>query len=287
MDTPDTANAAVTAPTPHTNDSPVPTGEAFQLTSGLAEAYEAQFVPAFFTQWAPPLLDAAGVTIGQRVLDVACGTGIVARTAAGRVGASGAVTGLDLNKAMLAVARRLRPDLTWRQGDAAALPFESGSFDVALSQMALMFFPDPAAALREMARVTRPGGAVAVLIPAGTDRNPPYQSFVDIVTRHAGPAARSLVTTYFALGDRAHLLGLFSAAGLRVAATRRPTGEIRYGSIDQAAQVELDSTPLGARLEAGVRERILAGCRVAFAPYQTQTGLVLPFECLLVVAHAP
>src|SRR5262245_18402472 len=99
------------------------TQETFQLTAEMAEAYEAQFVPAFFAQWAPRLLDAAAVRIGQRVLDVACGTGIVARLAASRVGDSGAVVGLDLNEAMLAVARRIRPDLTWRQGSAEALPF--------------------------------------------------------------------------------------------------------------------------------------------------------------------
>ena len=156
------------------------------------------------------------------MLDVACGTGIVARTAAGRVGPGGAVTGLDLNEAMLAVARRVRPDLTWRQGDAAALPFESGTFDAVLSQMALMFFPDPAGALREMARVARPGGAVAVLIPAGTDRNPPFLRFADIVARHAGPAARALVGTYFALGDRARLEGLFERRRLAGGAGQQP-----------------------------------------------------------------
>ena len=188
---------------------------------------------------------------------------------------------------MLAVAHRVRPDLTWRQGDAAALPFEGGTFDAVLSQMALMFFPDPAGALREMARVARPGGAVAVLIPAGTDRNPPYLSFADIVARHAGPAARALVSTYFALGDRARLEGLFESAGLRGVQTSSPTGESRYDSIDQAVQVELDSTPLGGRLEPGVRERILADCRVAFAPYQTPAGVALPFESLLVVGHSP
>jgi ubiquinone/menaquinone biosynthesis C-methylase UbiE len=277
-----------TTPGPADNSTtPGPPGETFQLTAELAEAYEAHFVPAFFAQWAPPLLDAAGVGAGQRVLDVACGTGIVARTAAGRVGPGGAVTGLDLNEAMLAVARRIRPDLTWRQGDAAALPFESGTFDAVLSQMALMFFPDPAGALREMARVARPGGAVAVLIPAGTDRNPPYQRFADIVARHAGPAARALVGTYFALGDRTRLVGLFESAALQGVQATSPTGESRYASIDQAVQVELDSTPLGGRLEPGVRARILADCRVAFAPYQTPAGVALPFESLLVMGHAP
>jgi ubiquinone/menaquinone biosynthesis C-methylase UbiE len=168
------------------------TKETFQLTQDMAEAYERHFVPAFFAQWAPQLVEAAGVRPGQRVLDVACGTGIVARTAAPRVGTAGSVTGVDINEAMLSVARRVSPDLEWRQGDAAALPFEDAEFDAALSQMAMMFFPDPAAALREMARVVQPPGTVAILIPAGLDANPAYEAFVDIVTRHAGPAARNL-----------------------------------------------------------------------------------------------
>ena len=79
-------------------------------------------MPAFFAQWAPSLCEAAGIAAGQRVLDVACGTGIVARTAAEIVGPAN-VVGVDLNEAMLTVARRVRPDIDWRQGDVAALPF--------------------------------------------------------------------------------------------------------------------------------------------------------------------
>ena len=245
-----------------TSDAP----ETFQLTADVAEVYEARFVPAFFAQWAPHLLTAAGVTAGQRILDVACGTGIVARTAADRVGPTGAVVGVDLSDAMLAVARRIRPDLQWRQADAAALPFGDAEFDAAVSQMAMMFFPDPAAALREMRRVVRPTGAVGVLVPARLDANPPYRSFVDIVTTHAGPSARSLVTAYFALGDRDQLADRFTAAGLRVTAISGPVGEARFGSIDEFVTIELDSTPLGDRLDAAARDRILADCRLALAP---------------------
>jgi ubiquinone/menaquinone biosynthesis C-methylase UbiE len=97
--------------------------ESFRLSVDAAEAYEATFVPRLFADWVPHLLDAAGVAAGQRILDVACGTGVVAREAADRLGEKGTVVGLDLNEAMLAVARRLRPDLEWRQGDVAALPF--------------------------------------------------------------------------------------------------------------------------------------------------------------------
>ena len=143
--------------------------ETFNLSLEAAELYESAFVPAFFAQWAPAVCAAAGVGPGQRVLDVACGTGIVARTAAGLVAPTGSVVGVDLNEAMLTVARRVSPSLEFRRGDAAALPFPDESFDTALCQLALMFFPDPGAAVGEMARVVRPGGSVAILVPSALD----------------------------------------------------------------------------------------------------------------------
>jgi ubiquinone/menaquinone biosynthesis C-methylase UbiE len=259
--------------------------ETFQLTAEVAKVYEAQFVPAFFAQWAPRLLDAAGVTDGQRLLDVACGTGVVARTAAERVGASGSVVGVDLSEAMLAVAREVRPDLAWRHGDAAHLPFGDREFDVVVSQMAMMFFPDPTAALREMRRVARPSGTVGVLVPGALTANRPYELFVDIVTRHAGEAARSLVTTYFALGDADHLARLFTDAGLTVTAATNPVGESRFGSVDELVTIEVDSTPLGDRLDSPARERILADCRDELAHWQAADGsLCFPFECNVVIA---
>src|SRR5215472_12207007 len=151
--------------------------EAFQIPIEAAEAYEAAFVPAFFAQWAPILCDAAGLGAGQKVLDVACGTGIVARTAAERVGPAH-VTGVDLNQAMLTVARRVRGDIDWRQGDAAALPLADRSFDAVLCQMALMFFPDRdgrgaragrprrAARLRALRRRGRPARRTPGPVPA-------------------------------------------------------------------------------------------------------------------------
>ncbi|HLU68463.1 MAG TPA: methyltransferase domain-containing protein, partial [Kofleriaceae bacterium] len=115
------------------------------------ENYQRYFVPAIGAPLAAALVDAAGPRPGERVLDVACGTGVVARLVAERVGSSGAVTGLDCNPGMLAVARSLPASgarIEWREGSAEALPLSDGSFDLVTCQMGLQFFSDRALALR-------------------------------------------------------------------------------------------------------------------------------------------
>ena len=113
-----------------------------QEQSAAATAYEDLFVPAIFQQWAPLVVRAANVQSGQRVLDVACGTGVLAREAALRVGSSGHIAGLDITPGMLEVAKRIAPAIEWKQGPADALPFPDQSFDAVVSQFGLMFFPD-------------------------------------------------------------------------------------------------------------------------------------------------
>jgi ubiquinone/menaquinone biosynthesis C-methylase UbiE len=262
--------------------------ERFQLSEAAAEVYESRFVPALFAEWAPPLLDLAGVAPGQRVLDVACGTGIVARTAADRMRGTGTVVGVDLNEAMLAVARRVRPDLAWRHGDAARLPFADASFDVALCQMALMFFPDRAAALAEMARVLAPGGTAAVVVPGRLDAQPGYAPFVDMAVRHAGAAAAPLLSAYFACGDLAELRALVESAGLRVTGSRTRMGTARFASPDEFVAVEVGGSPLMERIDGGVYDRIRAGAVEALRPFTTPSGAVeVPLQGHVVAARVP
>ena len=192
--------------------------ETFGLSAEQAEAYEARFVPALFRQWVEPVLQAAAVGPGDRMLDVACGTGIVARAAAERVGPVGSVTGLDLNPAMLTVARRIAPEIDWRQGDVAALPFDDDAFDVVTCQSAIFFFPDPTGALREMGRVARPGGRVAVQAFSSLSVQPAYGPWVDMVARYAGPDAVALLGTYWAYGDLEIMRDRCTDAGLQVSA---------------------------------------------------------------------
>ena len=262
--------------------------ETFQIPIEAAECYEAEFVPAFFAQWAPILCTAAAVTAGQTVLDVGCGTGIVARTAADLVAPVGSVTGLDLNEAMLTVARRVRPDLDWRQGDACALPFDEQTFDVVLSQMALMFVPDRTAALREMGRVAKQGGTVGLLVPSELERQVAFAPFLDIVARHAGPEALSLMSSYFVCGSLDGLTALVEAAGLTVTTSRIETGTYTAPSIDAAVANEIESTPLRERISDEVYQQIRDEARELFAPYTTADGtLNTPFDANLVVAQRP
>ena len=185
---------------------------------------------------------------------------------------------------MLTVARRVRPDIEWRQGDACALPFDDGSFDTVLSQMALMFVPDRAAALREMARVVAPGGTVALLVPSELQRQVAFTPFVEIAARHAGPDAVSLLSSYFVCGGT--LTALAEAAGLTVTSTRIETGTYRAPSIDAAVANEVESTPLRERISDEVYERIRIDAREVFAPYTAGDGsLSTPFDVDVVVTR--
>ena len=217
---------------------------------------------------------------------MACGTGIVARTAADRVGPTGSVVGLDLNEAMLIVAKRVRPDLEWRQGDAAELPFEEGSFDVALCQMALMFFPDRAGALAEMARVVTADGVVAICVPAGLDDQPAYGPLDAAVGELAGPEAQALMTTYWSCGDLAYLRKLFGQAGLTVTSARTHIGTVKYAAVDDAVTTELEATPLGELISAEAYEALRKRARELLQRYVADDRSVgIPLAGHLVVAR--
>lgn len=262
----------------------VTTSEAFQLDLAAAEVYEKRFVPAMFAEWADVLVKEAAVAPGQRILDVACGTGIAARRAADIAGPS-SVTGLDINEAMLTVAARTDPGITWVQGDAGALPFADGEFDVVLCQMALMFFPDPLAAVREMPRVTSEGGTIASVVPARLEDQPAYGAFVNLVGRDAGVQAMSLLNTYWAWGDTGRMRGLFDEAGLTIKNLRTHIGTARYTSAADFVSGEVESTPLMDRLSPEQYARIREGAEEVFRPFTDRDGAVaVPLHALLVAA---
>jgi SAM-dependent methyltransferase len=252
------------------------TEETYALSAKAAEFYESTFVPALFAEWAERLVAAAELKAGESVLDVACGTGAVARKAAEK---AGDVVGLDRNEAMLAVARRLRPDLDWRLGDAGALPFGDGSFDVVVSQAALMFFEDRVAALAEMRRVSTADGRVVVQVPGRLAESPGYRALAEVVGRHANS---DVIAAYFAVGEPDLLTDLFHEAGLRIDRFDTWLGATRLDDIDTFLDAEL--LPIADQIDATVRERIAAEYQTA--GFTNPDGsITAPIEVHLIIAR--
>jgi ubiquinone/menaquinone biosynthesis C-methylase UbiE len=261
--------------------------ETFQITPEQADAYEQLFVPALFAQWARPMVDIARVAPGQQVLDVGCGTGVAARASADVVGDNGSVVGVDLNPAMLEVAARLRPDIQWRQGDAADLPFESSRFDAVLCQSALFFFPDARGAVAEMARVLRPGGVLAVQTYASVNDQPAFFELEQIVARFAPADAMHLIQTYWSQGDLSALTATLEEAGLQVIETRTTLGTAAYGSVENLVETEIRGTPLADRLTEAQVEQILAESKEHLGRYLTSDGLLaMPIRAHLVAGRS-
>lgn len=262
------------------------TPESWQVSDDAAEIYEARFIPAIFGEWAPRLADAAAIEPGQRVLDVACGTGVVAREAVQRVGQSGAVTGIDLNPGMLAVARRVAPQIEWREGDAAALPFDDESFDTVLCQAALMYFPDRIAALREMGRVVAPWGRVAVQVWGRLAASEGYAVLSEVAERSVGAEAAATLRAPFVLGDLDEVGELFAAAGLEIDSVRSEMGAARFASIGDFVRTEIEGSPIVDRIEEDAYRQLLEDSVTALARFCDPSGAIAaPIEGHLITAR--
>lgn len=252
-----------------------------------AEIYDEQFVPALFRHWGPVLCEAAGIRPGQRVLDVACGTGALTQAAAERVGPGGAVTGLDANPEMLAVARRKLPGIAWRDGRAESLPFADASFDAVVSQFGLMFFDDRVAALREMRRVLRPGGRLAVAVCDALDHSPGYAALAALLERLFGTRVADAFRAPFVLGDPATLRALCADAGIAGAQVAQHRGTVRFASIDALVATERACAwTLGGLLDDEQFERLRAEAQRVFEPFVDGSGMVAFAMPALVITAA-
>jgi SAM-dependent methyltransferase len=259
--------------------------ERWQVSTDAAEVYESCFVPAIFGAWAGPVADAAGISAGDRVLDVGCGTGVLAREALRRVGQEGQVVGVDLNEGMLAVAARTEPEITWRSGDAASLPFDEASFDVVVSQFALMYFPDRVAALLEMWRTLAPGGRLAVAAWATIDHARGYQILVEIAGRQCGREAADVLAAPFVLGDRVELAKLAVDGGIRGAKVTLHEGSIRFPSVREFIPIEVKGSPLAEMLSDDVMQSLAAESEDALVEFVVPSGeIVMPMDAHIVTA---
>jgi len=241
-----------------------------------ATLYEELHVPALFQDWAPLVVKAAAIRHGHRVLDVACGTGVLAREAASHVGDGGHVAGLDASVGRLAVAERIAPSIEWREGMAEALSFEDGSFDAVVSQFGMMFFSNPVTAIREMLRVLVPGGRIAVAVWDSLNNSEAYRIEVELLDRLGGRSAGNALRIPFSLGDRTELTTLFRDAGARSVEVASHQGTARFPSIRSMIEADLRVwLPLmGVDLSEAQIEAILGDAEQQLQPYVTTDGAV-------------
>jgi ubiquinone/menaquinone biosynthesis C-methylase UbiE len=232
----------------------MPERERWQLAGSAAEIYQRELVPAVFGPWGPRVVELAALQPGTSVLDVACGTGLVARLAAQAVGVDGHVAALDLNPGMLAVASELPTvqgaAIEWVEGNAQALPFADASFDVVCCQLGLQFFPDREAALREMTRVLVQGGRAVVMVWREIDRAPGFAVLAAALGRTIGADAEALMRAPFALSDAGELSQLLEAAGFDHGEIHAEAGDVRFASAETFVRGYVGGSPLAALVTA-------------------------------------
>ena len=246
--------------------------------SSFPEMYERWLVGPLFRPWAEVLLDRARPVPGERVLDVACGTGVVARLARERQHGDGQVVGVDVSPQMLAVARANAPQIDWREGSAEALPLDAAErFDLVLCQQGLQFFPDRPAAAREWKRALRRGGRLAVAVWRSLEQTPFFRDLYRVAERRLGP----FVDRRHAFGDPAALERLLVEAGLEDVRVETVTLTMRLA--DPSTFVRLNSMALvgmsgGASSRsdeerAGLADLVAGDSVEALRPYADGAGL--------------
>lgn len=257
--------------------------------ASFPEMYERWFVGPLFRPWAEVTLEEVGLTPGDRVLDIACGTGILARVARERLGDDGYIVGIDISPDMLAVARAIAPNIEWREGTAGALPLQEGEqFDVVACQQGLQFFPDKPAAAAQMRRALARGGRLAVATWRSDDEIPFFRELRRVAERYLG----AIVDQRYGFGDAALLEALLREAGFSEVRSRIVSRIMRFE--EDAPFLRLNTMALVGMSAAGkamsdqerkrVMETIVSESAPVLSFYTDETALVFELRTNLATA---
>jgi len=263
----------------------------WHLVGDTAENYERYFVPAIFRPWATDLLDQMNPRQGERVLDVACATGIVARLAAERVGPTGKAIGLDVNPGMLAVAGSATPEgasIEWRQANAEDMPLPDEAFDLVVCQQGLQFFPNKLVALREMHRVLAPTGRLAISVWRDIQHIPGYIALAHALASHVSSESASFMHMTGSVADELESLAV--EAGFQKVAVRSVSRELHFSSPEAFVFELIQCTPLAwmasvNQADDSTRANVVTEITTKLQPYVDDDGLTFPIEARVLTAR--
>jgi len=263
----------------------------WQWDRDAARNYQQVLVPVVLQPWAVRLANRAALSPGCRVLDLACGTGVAARIAAERVGPGGEVLGIDMNAAMLSVARSLKPisgaRIRWRCGDAEHLPGLDPPFDVVLCQQGFQFFPDPMKAAQETARVLRPGGRLALSVWCGPDRNPLAAALVGALQSGGYPAFSDALGCPFSVRNRRQITGPIARAGFQLLTSELSRLRIYAANATAFIHGFLRAMPFSGEIKEPDVETLVRDTISGLGNYVRQGQLRVPSEAHIIVAVRP
>ena len=249
--------------------------------SGDAPSFYMRFAYAMQEPWTEDLILQAGCKDGDRVLDVACGPGLVAGKVNQVSRATCKITGIDVNEVMLNAARRSLPDIDWQLGSATELPFDDGTFDVVFCQQGLQYFPDRAKGMREIRRVLAPGGKLAVNVWGPLERQPFDVIYREGLRAFFGPDALNPSTLGFSLSTYGELHTLAEDAGFTDINVRFENRTARYPDIQEFLTGWTLASPRAEQFKAFPEEmqnRFVAYLVERLDSYMDDGGLVIPRE---------
>lgn len=210
-----------------------------EVTDNYVRTHEQYLVPAIYAQWAVQVAEIAEIDRGHHVLDVATGTGTLARAAHMETGLTGRVVGLDSSEKMLESAHRQSRSIEWKRGDATAMPFGKNEFDRVMCQFALMFIANRVAAIKEMLRVCKPDGLVVLATWGPLHHGGAYDTLIQLIRNHCGQHAASKLSIPWSLGKAGVMDALLLSSGVNEYECHERVGQARYPSIQSFVETHL------------------------------------------------